>query len=66
MSRLRIEYENDFGNIVKTEETFDENVLSDVGEGTLPYMIERFRAFLIYAQFSEKSINEIMKFEDED
>lgn len=59
MSRLKFEYENEFGTLVKTEETFDENVLYDVGENTFDHIVDRFKAFLKYAQFSEESVDKI-------
>ena len=64
MSRIKFEYENEFGDVVKTEETFNENVLQNVGENTFDYIVERFKAFLKYAQFSEESVDKI-KNEDE-
>ena len=31
MSRIKFEYENEFGDVVKTEETFDESTQIEVG-----------------------------------
>lgn len=58
-SKLKFSYTNRFGNESTTEETFDEETLNEVGENTLDYIIERFKAFLIFAQFHETTVNKI-------
>ena len=59
MSRIKFEYENEFGDVVKTEETFNEDVLQGVGENTFNYIVEGFKTFLKHAQFSEDSVDKI-------
>ena len=58
-SKIKFSYKNEFDNEVSIEETFNIETLEAVGENSFEYILERFKAFLKFAQFSEKMVNKI-------
>lgn len=59
LNRIEFKYVDEYNNEVSTSETFDVNVLENIGENTFEYIVERFKAFLIFAQFNNKNVNSI-------
>lgn len=64
-SKLEFHYTNEFGNTTITKEDFEVDVLEAAGENTFEYIVERFKAFLKFAQFSEKMVDSIQYLDEE-
>jgi len=63
-SKIEFRYVNEFGDEVVTKETFESNVLEVMDKNTFEYIVERFKAFLIFAQFNEDTVNQIRYMDD--
>ena len=58
-SKLKFEYANEFGNVTKTEEEFNMSIVVETGGTTFDHLVERFKAFMLYAGYPEVLVKSI-------
>lgn len=58
-SKLKFEYTDEFGNVTKTEEEFDMANVMETGGNPFDHLVDRFKAFMLYAGYPEVLVKSI-------
>jgi hypothetical protein len=59
LSSLEFKYTDEFGNVHHSGETWDQEALDSIGGTALDHIVDSFRRFLLYCEFSDNLTNQL-------